>query len=34
MFKIGDKVKFDKEEIIGYIIKMEIDPLKNMIMIC
>lgn len=26
MFKIGDKVMFDDDKIVGYIVKIEIDP--------
>lgn len=26
MFKIGDKVMFDYDKIVGYIVKIEIDP--------
>lgn len=29
MFKVGDKVEFDKDKIVGYIVKMEIDPLEE-----
>lgn len=29
MFKVGDKVQFDKDRLIGYIVKMEIDPLEE-----
>ena len=29
MFKIGDKVEFDEGKRIGYIVKIEIDPLEE-----
>ena len=29
MFSLGDKVRFDKNELVGYIVRMEIDPLDD-----
>lgn len=29
MFKIGDKVMFDDDKIVGYVVKIEIDPYEE-----